>query len=300
MRIVLFGDGPIAAACLEELLALGCVVPLVVTYAARADADGPATAAPPPLAALAAARGCAVATPPDAEGRPLLDWVRGLRPDLVLSVYYAHRIPRPVRAAAPLGALNLHGALLPRARGRWAIPWVLLEGERESGVTLHEMSDELDAGDILLQRRFALSPRETATTLHARTVTEARAVLREALPLLRSGRAPRTPQDPGAATVVPPLLRRRDIDRTASVDRFDRTVRAFAPPYEGARVPCGGERVLVLAGEPGEGPGGIAIPLADGTYRVTRLGFEGEAPQDAAAFLARHPDAAEILGLPRE
>lgn len=160
------------------------------------------------------------------------------------------------------------------------------------------MVEEFDAGDVAGQERFAVDPRETATTLYRKTVEAAVRLLRGTLPLLLAGRAPRTPMDPSRATVTPPLMPLREIDRTATVERFDRTVRAFARPYPGARVPFGEGAAILWAGEPGAGAAGIPLALADGVYRVLRLGVEGGPELDAAAFLAAHPGAGERLGWP--
>jgi len=296
VKAVVFGNREMGCACLEELLAHEVEVPLVVTYP-RDPREAPGFRC---LAEFAASHGIAVTTPEDAQGRELLDWARGLQPDAVFSFYYGHRIPKTVRRVARLGALNLHGALLPRWRGRAPLPWVILEGETESGVTLHDMVDAMDAGDIVAQVRFPVAPRETATSLYAKSVAASRVLLRRVLPLLAQGRAPHARQDESKATVTPPLASRRDVDRTASVERFDRTVRAFARPYPGARTTLGTERVLVWAGEPDPaGSAGLVLPLADGTFRVDRIGFEDGPEVDAAEFVRQHPEAPDLVGLPR-
>lgn len=295
MKAVVFGNRELACACLEELIALEVEVPLAVT--GRRDAPGPGGHRS--LAEFAKERGIAVATPPDATGRSLLDLVRGIPPDIVFSFHYDHRVPRTIRKVPPLGAFNLHESLLPRWRGPSPIPFVILGGERESGVTLHEMVEEFDAGDMVAQARFPVGTRDTAAAVFRKAVAAARVCLRRAVPLLREGRAPFAAQDGTAATVTPSIRRHRLVDRSRSVERFDRAVRAFTHPYPGARVPFGGEAVVVWSGEPGEGADGIPIHLADGTYRVLRLGFEGEPETDWREFLVRFPDAARHLAVPR-
>jgi len=295
VRTVVFGNRELACVCLEELLGLEVEVPLVVT-SPRDPAGHPGYRC---LAEVAREHGIAVATPPDATGRSMLDWVRGIRPDIVFSFHYDHRIPRTIRGVPRLGAYNLHESLLPRWRGPCPIPFVILHGERESGVSLHEMVEEFDAGDVVAQVRFPVGPRETATTLFRKALAAARVCLRRSVPVLLEERAPHAPQDGAGATVTPSIARHRAVNRAASVERFDRTVRAFTHPYPGARVPFGGEIVVVWAGEPGEGADGIPLPLADGTYRVLRLGFEGEPATDWREFLSRFPDAPEHLGVPR-
>jgi len=294
LRIVLFGNREIACACLEEILALGCEVPLVVTYP-RAPDEAPGFRC---LAEEAAARDLDVATPRDASGKGLHRRIAGIAPDLVLSVYYGHRIPRAVRSIPRRGALNLHGSLLPRWRGRAPLPWVILAGDREAGVTLHAMVHAMDAGDVYGQERFPVGPRDTATDLYARTVAAARALLRRLLPLVEAGKAAARPQDHARATFAPPLMPERSVDRTSTVERFDRVVRAFARPYPGALVPMGDGFAVIRAGEPGRRPGGLVIPLADGEYTVLRLNLEGADEDDAAAFLAGHPEAPRVLGVP--
>jgi methionyl-tRNA formyltransferase len=295
LKAVVFGVREFGATGLEVLLSLEVRVPLVVTLP-RNPADPPGYR---PLVEVARARGIPLATPPDATGRALLDWVRAVKPDVLVSFQYPHFIPRTVRGVARRGAFNLHLSLLPRWRGRTPIPFVILSAERESGVTLHEMTDEFDSGGIVAQVKFPLAPRETATSLYDKCVGASRLLLRRAIPPITEGRVASEPQDSHRATVCPRLEPVRALDRTASVDRFDRTVRALTRPYPGARVPLGGETVLVWEGEPGEGAGGIPLSLADGMYRILRLSFENEAEMDWREFLRRYPDAPELLGRPR-
>ncbi len=291
----MFGTREFACVGLEELLGMEVQVPLVVTYP-RDTGDAPGYRC---LAEVARGFSIPVATPPDASGRSLLDWIRGVRPDCIFSFHYAHAIPRTVRGVARLGAFNLHLSLLPRWRGLHPLPFVILAGEQETGVTLHEMEEDFDTGDVLAQVRFPVGQRETATTLYAKSVAASRVLLRKIVPLLAQDRVPLAPQDSTKATVTPALEPRRLLDRAASVDRFERTVRAFARPYGGARTPCGGETVHLWSGEPGEGADGIPVPLADGVYRITRLSFEGEPEADWREFLRRNPASPDLIGLPR-
>ena len=292
MKAVVFGNREFGCVCLEEVLALGVEVPLVVTYPPDPN-EAPGFRC---LAEVAGRAGLAVTTPPDARGKDLGDRVRALSPDILFSFYYGHRVPGPLLLVPPLGAWNLHGSLLPRWRGRAPLPFVILEGDGESGVTLHAMVEEFDAGDVVGRERFAVAPRETATTLYRKSLEAARTLLRRTVPPLLAGRAARAPMDLSRSTATPPLLPLREVDGTATVDRFDRTVRAFSRPYPGARVPFGGGFAVVWAGDPGRGGDGIPLALADGVYRILRLAEEGGPEEEAASFLARHPDAPRLLG----
>jgi UDP-4-amino-4-deoxy-L-arabinose formyltransferase/UDP-glucuronic acid dehydrogenase (UDP-4-keto-hexauronic acid decarboxylating) len=293
MKAIVFGAREFACVGLEELLGMEVQVPLVVTYP-RDPAPGFRF-----LADVAKDLRIPVTTPADASGRPLLDWIRGLKPDCIFSFHYAHAIPRGVRSVARRGSFNLHLSLLPRWRGKAPIPFILLAGEAETGVTLHEMVDEFDAGDVAGQVRFPVAARETATTLYSKSLAATRVLMRKVVPLLLQDRVSLAPQDPTKATVTPALEPRRLVDRSASVDRFDRTVRAFANPFGGARTPCGDQWVRVWEGEPGEGASGIPIPLADGVYRILRLSHEGKPEADWREFVRRHPAAPDLIGVPR-
>ena len=129
---------------------------------------------------------------------------------------------RPAR-----GALNLHGSLLPRYRGRCPVNWVLIHGERETGVTLHYMVAKPDAGDIVAQRRVPIADDDTALTLYRKLTAAAAALLRETYPALCAGTAPRLPQDHRAGE----LLRRPRPGRRAH--RLARAARGDLQP--GAR-----------------------------------------------------------------
>jgi methionyl-tRNA formyltransferase len=184
----------------------------------------------------------------------LVELARQLAPDLVLSVFYRHLLPEAVLDSARLAALNLHPSLLPAYRGRAPLNWVLVNGEAETGVTLHHMVRRADAGDIVAQRAIPIAPRETALTLYHKIEAAGVELLREALPRVASGTAPRLPQDESRASKVG----RRGpedgrIDWSWPAARVDGLVRAVAPPWPGAFFDApSGHRVFLHAGEPAE------------------------------------------------
>ena len=274
MRIVLFGYGEMGCTGLEFLLAAKEDVAAVVTH--RDDPNEKQWYRS--LAAVAAAAGVPVLYGEEADLAKEMD---RLRPQMILSFYYRNMIPMKVLRTAPAGALNLHGSLLPRLRGRAPINWALVEGEEETGVTLHHMVKAPDAGDIVAQRGFRIGPRDTAKDLFFRAIDEAKALLRDAWPKVRAGTAPRLPQDPLKATY---RGRRRPedgrIDWRQPTKRIDGLVRAVTDPFPGAFTSLQGRRLMVWAGSPAEGRGspGVAIDDAlvatgDGAYRIERCEF---------------------------
>jgi UDP-4-amino-4-deoxy-L-arabinose formyltransferase/UDP-glucuronic acid dehydrogenase (UDP-4-keto-hexauronic acid decarboxylating) len=190
-----------------------------------------------------------------------------LRPDLVLSVMYRSMLGKAVLSTAKLAALNVHPSLLPAYRGRAPINWVLVNGERVTGTTLHHMVAKADAGDMVAQKRIEIAPRETGYTLFRKIQAASKELLAESLPLVAAGKAPRIAQDHSKATV---FGRRRPEDGRINwnwpVRQIDCLVRAVAPPWPGtfAEVQDGKKTVPVKVsmGEPDKSPGPPTTPGA--------------------------------------
>jgi methionyl-tRNA formyltransferase len=188
------------------------------------------------------------------------DWVERIRlwaPDLILSFYYRNMIPEDILSIPRLGAFNMHGSLLPKYRGRVPINWAVLNGEKETGVTLHHMVKRADAGDIVDQERVPIGPEDTAQEVFAKCVAAARLVLGRQLDALTSGTAPRRPQDESQATTFggrKPEDGR--IDWTQSAEKIFNLVRAVTQPYPGAFTDVEGKRMFVWWATPRPGSGG--------------------------------------------
>ncbi|MER3558328.1 MAG: methionyl-tRNA formyltransferase, partial [Armatimonadota bacterium] len=136
---------------------------------------------PTPVHTLAEALRLSVLTPARARDPQFIEQVRTLKPDLLILAAYGKILPPELLQIAPLGNWNLHASLLPRYRGASPIQYALLHGERETGVTLMEMVEEMDAGDIYLQRAVPIQPDDDAGTLEARLAQGARELLLEGL-----------------------------------------------------------------------------------------------------------------------
>jgi methionyl-tRNA formyltransferase len=266
-RCVVCAYSEVGHACLAELLALGLDVALVVTHA------------PDPgerqwfasVAELAAAAGVPVITPADVNAPEVVEQVAKTRPDLLFSFYFRQMMRGELLGVPRLGALNMHGSLLPRYRGRAPVNWVLVNGEKETGVTLHYMDVKPDHGDVVGQRRVAIDRDDTALTLTRKLAEAARELLREVVPLLAEGRAPRVPQQHRASSY---FGGRRpadgEIDWTRDAEGIRNLVRAVTHPWPGAFSHLGGRKVLVWWAEtrPGSAAPGALVLGADGTPRV--------------------------------
>ena len=165
-----------------------------------------------------------------------------LHPDVIYSVYYRYLLPDAILNSATIGAFNLHGSLLPKYRGRAPVNWMLVNGEREAGMTLHYMVARADAGDIVAQRACAIDDSDTALTLYRKLVPLGAEMIREYHPLIVAGRAPR--HEAG--------LESRQLFRTPSSRRRPHRLAMACAAHLQSR-PCGhasvSGRVLLRGGE---------------------------------------------------
>jgi methionyl-tRNA formyltransferase len=166
------------------------------------------------------------------------EWVERIRqmsPDIIFSFYYRNLLSDEILSIPPAGAYNLHGSLLPAYRGRCPVNWVILNGEKITGVTLHHMIDKADAGDIVGQKEVPIYADDTAFSLFNKLCGKAGELLDEVLPLIIEGEALRMPQDNEKATYFggrKPEDGEIDWDRPAG--RIYDLIRAVTEPYPGA------------------------------------------------------------------
>jgi methionyl-tRNA formyltransferase len=119
------------------------------------------------------------------------------QPDLVISIYLNQLIKRDLIDLPTQGTLNIHPALLPRNRGLWPYFWVIANGEKETGVTIHWVDEKFDTGDLLLQEKITVEPGDTLTSLQYRSALVGTDMLVKAVNLIAEGAPPRIPQDNG-------------------------------------------------------------------------------------------------------
>ncbi|MCG1054419.1 formyltransferase [Mycetohabitans sp. B5] len=243
-RAVVFAYHNVGARCLRVLLARGVDVALVVTHQ-----DNPQERIWfESVAAVAADYGLPAITPADPHAPELAEAVRAAQPDFLFSFYYRHMLPADLLTLAPRGAFNLHGSLLPKYRGRVPTNWAVLNGETETGATLHEMTAKPDAGAIVAQTPVPILPDDTASQVFDKVTVAAEQTLWRVLPALLAGEAPRLPNDLAAGSYFGGR-RPEDgrIDWSRPAQQVYNLVRAVAPPYPGAFTDVGGERFIVAA-----------------------------------------------------
>ncbi|WP_160288265.1 bifunctional UDP-4-amino-4-deoxy-L-arabinose formyltransferase/UDP-glucuronic acid oxidase ArnA [Pseudomonas knackmussii] len=298
-KTIVFAYHDIGCAGIEALLAAGYQIDAVFTHA-----DDPReNRFFGSVAQLCALRGIPVHAPEDVNHPLWISRIRELQPQYIFSFYYRNLLGEELLACASQGAFNLHGSLLPRYRGRAPANWVLVNGETETGVTLHRMVKRPDAGAIVAQQRVAIADEDTALSLHGKLREASRELLGKTLPALLKGDIQETAQDESKAS----YFGRRtpadgQIDWNRPARELHNLVRAVTQPYPGAFAPVGERKLIVwsskvVAGNDGRPAGSVlsADPLriACGQDSLEILaGQQG----DAGLFLAG-PQLAREMGL---
>ncbi|SEI19743.1 bifunctional UDP-4-amino-4-deoxy-L-arabinose formyltransferase/UDP-glucuronic acid oxidase ArnA [Pseudomonas fuscovaginae UPB0736] len=254
-KAVVFAYHDIGCAGIEALLNAGYEIAAVFTHAD----DPKENAFYGSVAQLCALKGIPVHAPEDANHPLWIERIAKLNPDFIFSFYYRNLLSEALLATAKNGAFNLHGSLLPRYRGRAPANWVLVNGETETGVTLHRMVKRADAGGILAQNRVAIERSDTALSLHAKLRESAANLLREALPQLAQGKLSETAQDESKATY---FGRRTPADGklvwAKPAEELFNLVRAVTKPYPGAFCAVGEHKLIVWGAEVVKGNEGLA------------------------------------------
>jgi methionyl-tRNA formyltransferase len=242
MRAVVFAYHNMGIAGIRALLDHGFTIPMVLSH----EDDPRENQWFGSVAGFCRERGIPVFSPKDVNAPPWPGRIREARPDLLFSFYYRSMLKKEILEIPPLGAMNLHGSLLPKYRGRAPVNWVLVKGETETGVTLHFMTEKPDAGDIVGQAAVPIAFDDTAITLFRKMENAASRLLADLLPRIANGEIPRRPNDLSRGSYFGgrrPEDGRIDWARPA-VEIYN-LVRAVTRPYPGAFAELQGEKLTV-------------------------------------------------------
>ena len=242
MHAVVFAYHDVGVNCLKALLSAGIQVDLVVTH----QDDPNENVWFGSVAKLCADQDIPYLTPSANELLDLAPKLEALAPDYIFSFYYRYMIPAQILACAKIAALNMHGSLLPKYRGRAPVNWAILHGETQTGATLHIMEAKPDAGDIVGQSAVSIGPNETATDVFGKVSEAAANVIKELLPSLTQGKVPRKPNDLEKGSY---FGGRKPSDGqihwNQNATQVHNLVRAVAPPYPGAFTDHQGNTMIV-------------------------------------------------------
>ncbi|MCC7016150.1 MAG: hypothetical protein IT564_02970 [Rhodospirillales bacterium] len=205
------------------------------------------------------------------------------RPDVLVSVNFRKMIPERVYRMAPLGAYNIHDSLLPAYKGFAPSAWAMIRGETMTGVTFHELTNEVDGGAIVCQRPVPILPDDGIGDLICRLAAESVLLLTEALPRIVAGTAERRPQEPGSGFFMPRRTAKDDyVDWTWTGRALADFVRAVSPPVAFSRCRFGTaefrlDRIVPVAASRSGPPAGTVLAVnqnwmevqaGDGAVRV--------------------------------
>jgi methionyl-tRNA formyltransferase len=284
LRVIFMGSPAFAVPSLERLLADGHAIPLVVTQPDRPAGRGKHVR-PPEVKGAAERHGLPILQPEKLSQPDVLTSLAAPKPDVIVVAAFGQFLPRAVRELPPLGCVNVHASLLPKYRGAAPIAWALIRGETESGVTIMRITEEMDAGPILLRRAIPIAPEDDAGTLHDRLAALGASTLADALAMLTRGEGVWLPQDDAQATQAP-KLRDEDcrLELAGDPAAFVNRVRGLTPA-PGAYLPWGGLRLKVLRSDVRSNSGpprmilgidGQAIVCGTGTGSVALLEVQPE------------------------
>lgn len=296
MRILFMGTPDIAARSLAALLEAGHTVVGVFTRADKPVGRKQVLTAPP-VKKLAVEHGIPVwqpATLRDGEAEKVF---RALQPDLVVVVAYGRILPPELLHIAPLGCINLHVSLLPKYRGSAPIQWAVLNGDTKTGVTIMQLDEGCDTGDILMVEPVEIGPETTSGELFDQVSAVGAETLVRAVEELAAGRLTPRPQDEAMATKAPPLTKEMARFTFAEpAEHLHNWVRGMNP-WPVAFFELDGKKIKVLESRLAENPQQAApgtvlalkpltIACARGALQLLIVTPEGGRPMAGTAWAA--------------
>jgi methionyl-tRNA formyltransferase len=303
VKAVVLGYQEIGYVCLEELLAFGVQVSCLFTHEDDPREEiwfrRPVT--------IAKKHDIPVYTPETLKDEKWIKLIEEMAPDFIFSFYYRNMIPKRILDIAGVAALNLHGSLLPKFRGRAPVNWVLVAGESETGVTLHEMVEKPDAGDIVAQKKVEIVFEDDVNTLYVKMTDAARQLMKETLPKLADGTFVRAPQTGASSYFGGRKPEDGFIPWQQDAITLHNLVRAVTHPYPGAFTYLDGKKLFIWKAHPVEDSGSVMpgkvislrplmIGTGKGLLKLLRVQWEGEEEMDVETFASIHNIENEILG----
>ncbi len=310
-RIIFMGTPEFAVPSLQTLLARHEQVVAVVSQPDRPKGRGRKLASPP-VKELALAHHIPVLQPTKIRTPEFLEELRALEPDLIVVTAYGRILPKHLIELPPHGTINVHASILPRHRGAAPVQWAVLKGDAETGVTIMQMDEGLDTGDILHIERLPIEAGDTSGSLAHKVSALGGIALGRALDMLHAGTLVRTRQDDSLHTLAPPLAKEQGlVNWQLSAHELDCLVRGL-DPWPSAYTFADGARLRLFAsevspvdpadfGSPAPGTvcradkAGLLVATGHGLLLVTELQPEGGRRLAAADFLRGRPLAPGTL-----
>ncbi len=299
-RILFMGTPAFALPALEQLHLRNYPIIGVVTQPDRPAGRGQKEVAPP-VKLLAERLNLPVFQPQKVKDTSFLEIFHQLKPEMVVVTAYGQILPKAIIDFPPLRCLNIHPSLLPKYRGAAPINWAIIRGETKTGVTIMNMDEGMDSGDILLQQETVIAAAENYGQLHDRLAIQGAALLIETIDRMSAGTALCKPQDASAVTLAPRLKKETGrINWNSAADDIVNLIRGLSPD-PAAYTSLEGQTLKIFAAEyeksePMDMPGTIATPTdrgltvaaADGYVFLKEIQLAGKKRMTVADFLRGH------------
>ena len=292
-KIVFMGTPDFSTKPLLSLIEAGHEVVAVYTQPPRPAGRGEKLRKSP-VHELAESKGIPVFTPTSLKTLEAQEEFESHQADIAVVVAYGIILPKEILEASRLGCLNIHASLLPRWRGAAPIQRAIEAGDRETGITIMQMDEGLDTGDMLLKGSVEITPQTTGQSLHDELADLGADLIVKALE--QDKLIPETQPDEGVTYAKKLSRSESHVDWTKSAEEIERTLRAFTP-WPGLYFTHNKKRIKLLEVEVSDGGGSPGQTLDDaltvacgmGALKILKLQKEGKAPVDAQAFLNGTP-----------
>ena len=296
LRLAFMGTPAFSIAPLAALISAGHEIAAVYSQPPRPAGRGHALQKSP-VHAFAEANAIPVMTPKSLKSAEAQAEFAALGLDAAVVVAYGLILPQPILDAPRLGCVNIHASLLPRWRGAAPIQRALLAGDAETGVSIMQMDEGLDTGDVLCCEKIAIDPEETSGQLFDRVTAVGARVLCEVVPAIAAGTLKPQPQDHENACLAPMLNKEMaEFRLTESAAHIHNWVRGMNPWPGAWFVTSGGKKLKVMECRAveahGEAPGTVlatkplTVACGEGAVQLLNVVPEGKKPMDGTAFAA--------------
>ena len=299
MKIMFMGTPEISSTCLQALINSTHEVIAVVSGEDKPRGRGNVMT-PTPTKKLALDCGIPVYTPRSLRTEEFARILEEVSPDMIVVVAYGKILPKNVIDFPPHGCLNVHVSLLPKYRGAAPMQRAIMEGERETGVTIMYMDEGLDTGDIIEQKVFPINPTDDFEVIHDRSAEEGSALLIKVIDDIERGNLTRTKQDDSLATYAKKIEKEEcKLDFTLSAKKLDCIIRGLTPIpgafayhngkmlkiYRATPVECERGKVGEVVDINAKGEGSFTVRCGEGALLITGVIPEGKGRMSAGDFI---------------
>ena len=275
MRVIFMGTPDFAVGTLEEIIAAGHEVVLVVSQPDKQKGRGKAFQYPP-VKECAIEHGIEVYQPKRIREAESVEYLRKYQPDIIVVAAFGQIVSRAILEMPKYGCINVHASLLPKYRGAAPIQYAVINGDAVSGVTIQQMNEGVDTGDIILQKEVELAPDETGGSLFDRLAKTGAKACVEAMAQIAQGTAVHTPQDSAFATHTGKITKEMgSIDWNTPAVEIERLIRGLNP-WPSAYTRLGIVDVTKDA---------ILVQTKEGVLALDEVQLEGKKRMATEAFL---------------